>query len=151
MSFALTFVPEISMKCSCPGWIFKLFLFIMGKSSGRPRNMEKASNSVSRVPKDTLLEWRSRMILKPLLIPSEISIVSVSKLFLSRMRSRYLDSESNCFVFNAQQKPESVGILKLNYHRSVMKCSCSKCMYYLLKMFEQLRGIPARLQAEIIF
>ena len=75
------------------------------------------------------------MILKPLLIPSEISIVSVSKLFLSRMRSRYLDSESNCFVFNAQQKPVSVGILKIKYscrivhvlpleqERAVARCS----------------------------
>ena len=144
MSFALTFVPEISMKCSCPGWIFKLFLFIMGKSSGRPRNTEKASNSVSRVPKDTWLEWRSRMILKPLLIPSLISIVSVLKLFFSRMRSRYLDSKSNCFVFSAQQKPESVGILKISNYGAFTQ-------FDLLNRSEQLRGVPARLQAEIIF
>ena len=56
MLFAIVLVPDISMKCSWPGWIFKLFLFIMGKSPGPPKKTEKEANSGSSVPKETLLE-----------------------------------------------------------------------------------------------
>ena len=112
MSLVDTVMAESSTKCSRPGSSWTPFLLIWGNSEGCPIKTLKASYSWSTVPKDTVLEWRSRVSLKPMFRPSIDLTASVSDSPCKSLISLpYSDSLRLSTVLMAQHMPISVGTL----------------------------------------
>ena len=81
-----------------------------GNSEGWPMKIEKPKCLWSRVPKDTVLVWRSRVSVSPLFLPAlDLTLFDFVFPCKDLISPRYSDSLSELSEFNAQHIPRSVG------------------------------------------